>query len=378
MKRSEALPHSTAVFKERVPTSSVRGVVMTLPVMIPAIVMACLFAVSYVYGMGRPAPRGIPVAVVGPTSGPGAKAEIRAASEAGVAFRSYPTAQAAVSAISDQATFGALLIERAAATLLVSSASGPSVARALTEIAGQLDARAPGTVVVKDIHPLPAGDPQGLAIFYVVIATMVLGFVTTFLTQVNAPGLNIREWLLFIAGLAIVGGLCVTVVIDPLLGALKGSVVETWIALAAWIGISSLFARTMIALVRRLAIVPTMGTLLILGIPSSGGAVARPLLPAFYREIGSWLPNGAVVEVIRTITYFPQHQHVEPTLVLAAWIVGLLSLLLVATRLRVGAGRLGQTVAAAVVSSPTPATGRNAAIAAELFVAREGGRRRDE
>jgi hypothetical protein len=340
--------------------------VKALPVMIPAILMACLFAISYLYGMGRPAPRGIPVAVVGPTSGAGVQAEMRAASEAGVAFRSYPTAQAAVSAISDQVVFGALLSEGASATLLVSSTSGPSAARALTEIAGQLDARAPGTVAVKDLHPLPAGDPQGLAIFYVVIATMVLGFVTTFLTQVNAPTLNIREWLLFIAGLAIVGGLCVAVVIDPLVGALKGSVVETWIALAAWIGISSLFARTMMALVRRLAIVPTMGTLLILGIPSSGGAVARPLLPAFYRVIGSWLPNGAVVEVIRTITYFPQHQHVEPMLVLAAWIVGLLSVLLVATRLRARAARLGQTVAAAVVSSPTTATGRDVAMASRV------------
>jgi hypothetical protein len=347
-------------------TSSVRGVVKALPVMIPAIVMACLFAISYIYGMGRPAPRGIPVAVVGPTSGARVQAEMRAASEAGVAFRSYPTAQAAVSAISDQVVFGALLIERAAATLVVSSTSGPSVARALTEIAGQLDARAPGTVVVKDLHPLPPGDPQGLAIFYVVLATMVLGFVTTFLTQVNSPTLDIREWLLFIAGLAIVGGLCVAVVVDPLVGALKGSFVETWIALAAWIGTSSLFARTMMALVRRLAIVPTMGTLLILGIPTSGGAVARPLLPAFYRVIGSWLPNGAVVEVIRTITYFPQHQHVEPMLVLAAWIVGLLSVFLLATRLRARAARLGQTVAAAAVSSRTPATSRNLVMASRV------------
>jgi hypothetical protein len=57
----------------------------------------------------------------GPTSGAGVRAEMRAASEAGVAFRSYPTARAAVSAISDQVVFGALVIERAAATLLVSS-----------------------------------------------------------------------------------------------------------------------------------------------------------------------------------------------------------------------------------------------------------------
>jgi hypothetical protein len=101
--------------------SSLRGVVKALPVMIPAIVMACLFAISFLYGMDRPALHGIPVAFVGPTNGAGVRAEMRAVSEAGVAFRSYPTAQAAVSAISDQVVFGVLVIERAAATLLVSS-----------------------------------------------------------------------------------------------------------------------------------------------------------------------------------------------------------------------------------------------------------------
>src|SRR5271155_4932363 len=83
-------------------TSSVQGVVKALPVMIPAIVMACLFTISYLYGMDRPAPRGIPVAGGGPTRGAGVQGEMRAASEAGVAFRSSPTAQASVSAISDQ------------------------------------------------------------------------------------------------------------------------------------------------------------------------------------------------------------------------------------------------------------------------------------
>jgi hypothetical protein len=125
--------------------------------------------------------------------------------------------------------------------------------------------------------------------------------------------------------------------------------------LSAWIGACSLFARTKMALVRRWAIVPTMVTLLILGIPSSSGAVARPLLPAFDRVIGSWLPDGAMVAVLRTLTYFPQHQHLEPMLVLAAWTLGLLGVFLVVANLRASRARLRESAPAAG-APPAPAS----------------------
>jgi uncharacterized phage infection (PIP) family protein YhgE len=79
--------------------------------------------------------------------------------------------------------------------------------------------------------------------------------------------------------------------------------------------------------------VPTFGLLMILGIPSSGGAVAPPLLPGFYRFLDSFLPAGAAVETIRNAVYFRHAQHLEPGLVLAGWIVCLLAVLVLAARL---------------------------------------------
>jgi hypothetical protein len=71
-----------------------------------------------------------------------------------------------------------------------------------------------------------------------------------------------------------------------------------------------------------------------IGNAASGGAVAPPLLPAFYRFVGRFLPNGATVETIRNAVYFTDHQHLEPILVEAAWITSALVLLLIAAERR--------------------------------------------
>ena len=96
---------------------------------------------------------------------------------------------------------------------------------------------------------------------------MLLGFVTTFLIQVNAPKLALAQWLGCIAFLAVFGSLAVTLIVGPILGGVPGSFPALWAALAGWVGICSLFARTMLAVVGRFAVVPTVAIIVILGIP---------------------------------------------------------------------------------------------------------------
>ncbi len=61
--------------------------------------------------------------------------------------------------------------------------------------------------------------------------------------------------------------------------------------------------------------------MVVLGNPSSGGAVSWALLPSPLGEIGRWLPPGASVNAQHTAVYFPDHQHPLPFLVLAGWAV---------------------------------------------------------
>jgi hypothetical protein len=290
------------------------------------IVLASLFAASLVVAVGRPRPRGVPIAAVG---GAGARHAITRAFEkaagGGIEIRIYATELGAVRAITNQRVYGAVISSERVPKLLVSSASSGSVADALKAVAEGLAARSALKLAVDDLHPLPAGDPQGLVLLYALIATMLLGFVTTFLIQINAPELALAQWLGCAAFLAVFGSLAVTLIVGPILGGLPGSFPALWAALAGWVAICSLIARTMLALVGRFAAVPTVAFIVILGIPSSGAAVGRPLLPAFYRAIGRWLPDGATADVTRTIAYFPDHQHLAPIVIETLWLVGSLA-----------------------------------------------------
>jgi hypothetical protein len=202
----------------------------------------------------------------------------------------------------------------------------------LEKAAEQVSARSASPITVVDLRPLPTGDPEGLIPFYVTLAATVTGFVTMLQLGAHASRLSLRGWLACIAALAATAGLLLTVVIDPVIGALHGPFLELWLAIAAMIGVAALWCSTMQALAGAWAFIPTFGLLMILGIPSSGGAVAPPLLPGFYRFLDLFLPSGATVETIRNAVYFRNAQHLEPILVLVSWIICLLTALILAAR----------------------------------------------
>jgi hypothetical protein len=154
-----------------------------------------------------------------------------------------------------------------------------------------------------------------------------------FQLRADAESLSLHAWLVCIVVLALVGGVVLALITDPLLKALRGPFPELCAALAAEAGAAALFNSAMLTLIGRWAIIPTWGLFIAIGNAASGGAVAPPLLPAFYRFVGRFLPNGATVETIRNAVYFTDHQHLEPILVEAAWITGTLVLLLIAARL---------------------------------------------
>jgi hypothetical protein len=178
------------------------------------IVLASLFAASLVIAVGRPRPRAVPVAAVGGADARHAIAgALEKAAAGGIEIRNFATELGAVKAISNQRVYGAVIASERVPKLLVSSASSGSVAHALKSVAEGLAARSALKLAVDDLHPLPAGDPQGLVLLYAIIATMLLGIVTTFLIHVNAPELAMAPWLGCIAFLAVFGSLAVTLIV---------------------------------------------------------------------------------------------------------------------------------------------------------------------
>jgi len=295
-----------------------------------ALLMGAAFAFSYTVALGRPAPHDVPVAVVGePSANARVTGALQAGAQQGLDLRSYPSLAAARSAVDDQRVFA--IVDGAAdpPTLYVSSASGSSVSRLLTQV---VQAVPPDIGVrVVDLHPLPESDPQGLTSFYVTIAATILGLVTVFQLRAHAGGVGLRVWLGYLTVLSAGAGIVLTLVVDTLLGALDGPFWELALILALQTATTASFNSLMVSLVGRWAIIPTWGVFILLGNTSSGGAVAAPLLPAFFALVGRVLPTGATVAALHQAVYFRGHQHLEPYLVLTAWFV-VVGLAMVAVR----------------------------------------------
>ncbi len=291
---------------------------------------AGLFAGSYTYVMANPTPHHVPTAVVGASDSPRGKAFVRGMEEAldvSLELREYATYAQAKRAVDEQRVFAVLYVhqpvgDRAGGTgdrveLDVSGASGASVAEIFTTAGPRVGV----PVTVRDLNPFQRGDPRRLAIFYISLAAVIIGFVGAIQLSVHARTLNPAERIGFTTAYALLGGFTIAAVVDWSLDALRLPFVESWLILALTLFASGMVFTMFNTLFGRWAMLPTWGLMVLLGNPSSGGAVSWPLLPSVLGHIGRWLPPGASVNAQHTAVYFGGHQHAFPFLVLAGWAV---------------------------------------------------------
>ncbi|MFI2760823.1 ABC transporter permease [Streptomyces echinatus] len=285
---------------------------------------AGLFAGSYTYAMANPTPHSIPTAVIRGYAEPAARRFVDGMEEAlgaSLKLRTYADRAAALRAVDEQEVFAVVEAPAGgrALTLDVSGASGATVAQLLAEAAAKVGRATDTPVVVRDLNPLQKGDPRGLAIFYISLAAVIIGFVGAIQLSVHAKALNPLERIAFIVASAVLGGFTIAAVVDWWLKALKLPFVESWFILALTMFTSGMVFTMFNTLIGRWAMLPTWGLMVLLGNPSSGGAVSWPLLPSPLGTIGRWLPPGASVNAQHTAVYFRGHQHAFPFLVLAGW-----------------------------------------------------------
>ncbi|MGV9210265.1 ABC transporter permease [Micromonospora sp. RB23] len=302
-----------------------------LTVAVVGILLAMAFVASYTLALDRPPPHRIPTALVGDETS--VAQELKASMRGALEYRSYPNAEEARDAIERQRVYAALVVEPGGSRLLVASAAGNSLAQMLRNAALKLDEQGERKVIVTDVRPLPDTDRSGLAAFYVMIAATLLGFLTALQLRNNVGRLPLRTWLAIFAGLAVVGGLALAVIVGPILHGLPAPLPALWGTLAAQIAVTGLFGTLMLILIGRWAVVPTWLIFIAIGNAASGGAVATALLPQPYRAISDIHPNGCVVALLQTTSYFPEAVGVRPVVVEAAWLVGLLGLVLLSARL---------------------------------------------
>lgn len=289
-----------------------------------AVAMGSLFVATYTLALGDPVPDRIDAGLVGdPATHTGTVNAMQGVTNGSLVFRRYGSTAAALHAIDLQHVYAALDLTSTRPTLYVASAAGASVARVLERIS-----TADPQVRVVDTHPLAQGDPNGVDIFYLMLVSTIVGFLSVFQVRANAAGMSLRQWCGFVAALAAGAGLVLTLV-DASLHRLDVPILQTWGILALQIAAVASFASVAAVVLGRWSIVPTWLFFVVLGNSASGGAVAPPLLPRPFAIVSEWLPSGATVEALRNAIYFGHYQHVQPIAVSAGWAVALFALMVV-------------------------------------------------
>ncbi|MFF3564495.1 ABC transporter permease [Streptomyces sp. NPDC002574] len=292
-------------------------------VLIPILAaMAGLFAGSYSFAMAHPTPHRVPVGVVDDAPAVGSfVSRLDAGLSTQLEERRFATRAAAVAAVERQHIFAVLQAGPGGrgVTLELVPAAGASVARVLATAAPGAAAQAGVPLTVTSLKPLQPGDPQGLAIFYITLAAIIVGFVGSGQLTAHAPDLRPLERLAAIVAFSALGGFAICAVVDWGLDVLHLPFWESWGILTLTMVTSALVFTMFHILCGRWAILPTWALMVLLGNPSSGGAVSWPLLPQPLGTIGRWLPPGASVNAQHNAIYFYGHQYAFPFLVLIGW-----------------------------------------------------------
>lgn len=264
---------------------------------------------AFVTATRNPAPRQLPVAVVG---APRETAPLQAQLSAAGAFsvRQIPTAAAAEDAIRHQEVYGALVPAARPATLLVASAASPLVAQLLTK-AFTAAAQPGGTKpAIRDVVPLPADDPRGVAGPYLVLGLLIGGYIGAMvigrligMRSASPSHLGLR--LAVLACYAVVAGAFGVILLGPVLGVLHGNapaIAATGALIAFAVGCFTSALQTLLGLVGTLL---SVITLVLIGNPAAGGGQIPPdLMSPAWGWLAHVLPNPAGMTAIRGIEFF--------------------------------------------------------------------------
>lgn len=297
------------------------------------------FILSYVGAFHAPTATRIPIAVVAPQA---VSPQLVTALDGlpGSPLRATPLADetAARQWINTQEGAAALIVDpqQSSDRLFVASGAGPAVASASGQIVAALESSRQRTVTVVDVVPLQSGDGRGLTPFYLVIGWILGGYLVAAIVGITrgSRARTVRRSVVRLVAMvpyALASGIGGALLVGPVLHALTGSLVAlsaigTLIVLGAAVVTFALQASLGVA-----GIGVTILLFVVLGSPSAGGPYPPPLLPAFWRVISGWLPNGAGTTAVRNTVYFSGARTTEPFLVLATYVVVGVVLTLVAT-----------------------------------------------
>src|SRR5256712_5851005 len=154
-----------------------------------------------------PRPHDIPVGVAGPAPAAGQiTGAFNSKAPGAFQFTTYGAEEHARSAL-DARDVDAVLVLGAQPKLIVAGAAGDAITGLTTAIFSQAFAAQGTQLAVEVTHPFASGDPHGLVLFFLVLATIVSTFVVHAILLVRGRAARLSTWLGVEGGWAVVAGL---------------------------------------------------------------------------------------------------------------------------------------------------------------------------
>ncbi|GAA4929304.1 ABC transporter permease [Streptomyces coeruleoprunus] len=295
------------------PTTANRRVIAVV-LLVPAVVALALWA--FAWPAARIAPRDLPIGVAGPQSAVARVEQGLNQRKGAFDVHRYTDEKAARRGIEDRVVYGAVVVAPEGPRLLTASAAGPAVAQLLQQaVTAQAPAGTP--VPVTDVVATPPGDPRGGTLAASVLPLALAGVLTG--AVVTLLGLRGARAAAALAGAAVAAGAVGAAMAHSWLGAVTGDwwavagvLTLTVLAIGAGVaGLAALLGRAGLGL----------GALLVvlLGNAFSGAGSAPELLPEPAGPIGQWLPPGAGVTLLRSVSFFDGAASGPALLTLSLW-----------------------------------------------------------
>ncbi|CEA07282.1 ABC-2 family transporter protein [Arthrobacter saudimassiliensis] len=289
---------------------------------------------SFMLGaMYQPAPRDMPVAVVGATAEQAKQAVSGLEQNMPGVFElsALESAEEAREQVQDRTVAAAYILPSAQApspTLVTNEAAGMSQHQVVTQVFTQVAAGQQMQLATDNVAPLKDSDSTGTVTMYIAMGWIMAGFMIIVVGANAAPmSRPLRRLLPIVAGWSVFMAAFLWVIADVFVGAIDGHFWPLFGAGAVTIFCVAMFTTVFERLIGLLAILPVIAVLMFLGVPASGGAMSIYMEPEIFRTLHGVLPMPAAVESVRSILYFGGDTVGSHLLTVGIW--GAVSLLLV-------------------------------------------------
>ena len=275
----------------------------------------------------------------------------------GITYQPLASAAAARQKVADGSMPAALVASGKSQMLYLDGASGPALTTALQAEFGAAAHKESAQLITRDLRPLPASDPRGLGTFLLGIGWVIGGYLGMLLLfRALGPRVRTRRGILVLLGCALaysaLSAVAGVALMDPVMGVLTGSPAQLIGAGTLIVFTVATFTAALMSLLGMPGLIFAIGTLVILGNPTSGGSVPVEMMTGGWRFLAHVLPTNAGVSSIRSFAYLDGNQLNDPLTVLLIY-TAVSVLVLACLAIRRGAARAaGPAVARTPASMP--------------------------